>query len=57
MTDESGAVGAIAPAKRKRPDDAEETQPHNPDVVERSRETETPAPIDIAEEIKDRVRP
>ncbi|MBB6226554.1 hypothetical protein [Polymorphobacter multimanifer] len=43
--------------KRQRPDDAAEAQPHNADVVERSRKTEPPAPIEIAEETKDRILP
>ncbi|GGI79952.1 hypothetical protein GCM10007973_15690 [Polymorphobacter multimanifer] len=45
------------PVKRQRPDDAAEAQPHNADVVERSRKTEPPAPIEIAEETKDRILP
>ncbi len=57
MSDEPEDVTPPPPAKRSRPDDAAEAQPHNPDVVDRSRETEPPAPIEIAEEKKDRVLP
>lgn len=47
----------FGPTPLKRPADAAQSRPQNPEVVDRSRKTEPPEPIEIAEEIKDRILP